>query len=896
MTPLLTSSFLNNNKLTLFEFKSSPYREMAEESKGRNELWLERFSKGRLKEMNDLKEKVKKRRGQLPSQRVPHHMRRRAVSHNPNRLPRRLRDKHTKERIAGGGGGIDGSKPKRPHRRFRRRPTQLLSEYNRRQSNSGIWLETHIWHAKRFSMTAKKWGMRLPDTPNDKGYRLAYRATQNKAIMFDISYYKLFELTSNSEEPLIKGLNHLLPPYQVIKDSSLSYAYTHLHLYEPDSYPYGYVGPVSVHAVQSLKTTKLYWIWVHPSYSDKVLDLLQSEFCLSQRMSDSTQRNETTEIETNESISNVNEVMDKEISSKSDLVLKTEHTGDKTPESSPVRKKVKLDVNEMKLAPRNIPFERTPKYIGPTVCLNDLSYTINRYRIIGPHGDRIFKATLLPSSVETQENGWWSNFFDCEKSLSIFKSQKGFWENELGKTIPDNVDVISLTTRDPRVLLPPKRSVIHDEKEESANTMICPEDVLNDLICSPLCNSDVRDKVSFSKCPDHIINEKRSKLIIPGSKIPLTDTESRVPILLMRRKYNTEGYGQGWDFISPGGWGMPFWMCFVMNGARTGGQTEIRNADFEKGHLSVLGSSPDSQAGRKEAEETAELDKELYFRYPPDKRCNFRKTGFDSPYLPKWKFLINDWIKDENPLIRESKNKLKQNDTMISKFYVLRDSDLLSKLSENPNVTIPDPNCLIPVHFKIIGKGTISKNAGVFVPSVKDLELFHGDQDNWHLLTEPVQDDRAEMCIRNSLKTEHTAKKINLRRKWKKVKDKLLYLRQKNLTEKTHDKEIQIYQTSLEELKTLRNKEILEYEIKMRTLWIDDTESTKFKDSSTRSVCGYVIISNFSLRKGNSIGLGYVVYPSLKYLNKDRILLIRDNNSFQYRFVKMSIILNNDSV
>ncbi|CAB4067628.1 POP1 [Lepeophtheirus salmonis] len=647
MTPLLTSSFFNNNKLTLFEFKSSPcefHREMAEESKGKNELWLERFSKGRLKEMNDLKEKVKKRRGQLPSQRVPHHMRRRAVSHNPNRLPRRLRDKHTKERIAGGGGGIDGSKPKRPHRRFRRRPTQLLSEYNRRQSNSGIWLETHIWHAKRFSMTAKKW----------------------------------------------------------------------------------------VHAVQSLKTTKLYWIWVHPSYSDKVLDLLQSEFCLSQRMSDSTQRNETTEIETNESISNVNEVMDKEISSKSDLVLKTEHTGDKTPESSPVRKKVKLDVNEMKLAPRNIPFERTPKYIGPTVCLNDLSYTINRYRIIGPHGDRIFKATLLPSSVETQENGWWSNFFDCEKSLSIFKSQKGFWENELGKTIPDNVDVISLTTRDPRVLLPPKRSVIHDEKEESANTMICLEDVLNDLICSPLCNSDVRDKVSFSKCPDHIINEKRSKLIIPGSKIPLTDTESRVPILLMRRKYNTEGYGQGWDFISPGGWGMPFWMY------------------FEKGHLSVLGSSPDSQA----------------------------------------------------------------------------------------------------VHFKIIGKGTISKSAGVFVPSVKDLELFHGDQDNWHLLTEPVQDDRAEMCIRNSLKTEHTAKKINLRRKWKKVKDKLLYLRQKNLTEKkTHDKEIQIYQTSLEELKTLRNKEILEYEIKMRTLWIDDTESTKFKDSSTRSVCGYIIISNFSLRK-----------------------------------------------
>lgn len=34
------------------------------------------------------------RQGQLPSQQVPRHMRRRAVSHNPNRLPRRLRRSH----------------------------------------------------------------------------------------------------------------------------------------------------------------------------------------------------------------------------------------------------------------------------------------------------------------------------------------------------------------------------------------------------------------------------------------------------------------------------------------------------------------------------------------------------------------------------------------------------------------------------------------------------------------------------------------------------------------------------------------------------------------------------------------------------------------------------------
>ena len=43
-------------------------------------------------------------------------------------------------------------KPKRPSRRYRRRPSNLLEEYNRRQRKGSVWLETHIWHAKRFHM------------------------------------------------------------------------------------------------------------------------------------------------------------------------------------------------------------------------------------------------------------------------------------------------------------------------------------------------------------------------------------------------------------------------------------------------------------------------------------------------------------------------------------------------------------------------------------------------------------------------------------------------------------------------------------------------------------------------------------------------------------------------
>ena len=57
--------------------------------------------------------------GLLASQQVPRHMRRRAVSHNPKRLPVRLRAKHAAVTLKSEHKSAD-SKPKRPSRKYRR--------------------------------------------------------------------------------------------------------------------------------------------------------------------------------------------------------------------------------------------------------------------------------------------------------------------------------------------------------------------------------------------------------------------------------------------------------------------------------------------------------------------------------------------------------------------------------------------------------------------------------------------------------------------------------------------------------------------------------------------------------------------------------------------------------
>ena len=100
-----------------------------------HELQVGRFLQSRSKEISFLTEEISKagKACKLASQQVPRHMRRRAVSHHPARLPRRLRPALNNQKSKSGG---DGGRGKTPTRRHMRSPSKLLAEYNRRQMSS----------------------------------------------------------------------------------------------------------------------------------------------------------------------------------------------------------------------------------------------------------------------------------------------------------------------------------------------------------------------------------------------------------------------------------------------------------------------------------------------------------------------------------------------------------------------------------------------------------------------------------------------------------------------------------------------------------------------------------------------------------------------------------------
>ncbi|WFD19028.1 ribonuclease P [Malassezia caprae] len=133
---------------------------------------------------------------------LPRHLRRRAASHNPLRLPRRLRGKAHAELRA------SNTHAKTRSEMRRRAPERTLRAYIRRraalQARAGRpgrrWLETHLWHAKRFRMSGEKgasdggaghWGFCLAETPFQKSFRTTWRKSAY-ALLHDASYTAAF--------------------------------------------------------------------------------------------------------------------------------------------------------------------------------------------------------------------------------------------------------------------------------------------------------------------------------------------------------------------------------------------------------------------------------------------------------------------------------------------------------------------------------------------------------------------------------------------------------------------------------------------------------------------------------------------------------------------------------
>jgi ribonuclease P/MRP protein subunit POP1 len=121
------------------------------------EIDLVKYVSCRQNEINLLKSEsflAKENQTKSLFQLLPRHMRRRTMGYLRKRLPRRIRQQSTIK--------PPSKLSKRPSRKYRRKRSNLLKEYERRKRGAKMWLETHIWHAKRFKMSESLYEYKLP--------------------------------------------------------------------------------------------------------------------------------------------------------------------------------------------------------------------------------------------------------------------------------------------------------------------------------------------------------------------------------------------------------------------------------------------------------------------------------------------------------------------------------------------------------------------------------------------------------------------------------------------------------------------------------------------------------------------------------------------------------------
>ncbi|XP_029927547.1 ribonucleases P/MRP protein subunit POP1 isoform X2 [Myripristis murdjan] len=750
---------------------------------------------------------------------LPKHMRRRAMSHNTKRLPCRLRDvaNRMREKSLKAGQKKKKEQAKNKSRKARRRHGNLLLEFNRRQRKN-MWLETHIWHAKRFHML-KKWGYCLGDRPTYKCYRPCYRAMSSHCLLQDLSYYCCIEL-QGEEDKLLASLSQLTS-----KDAGSTFAAAlslsgrrqgSAVVYRAGQYPSQPLGPVTFlwRPRTPGSAHRQLWIWAHPTLKQDLLPELQSVCQCCEAV-----------------IPPVAPVI-----TPAGFVAPTpepELNPEKTPEAkqTPGTKRKRSCKDAVGPPAKKIVGDGTRSPTTPVtwkssstgIVINDLTLEIVRYRLIGPQSHSVLTETLEAAtdchaiSKSQPSSLWWPEHCKDESKMALHRQQADVFHTLKGIYSTGEVlsgTVLGLTVDDPRLTLPKTKGKAMpsvkqaQEVDEEKRRELMLQGVPEHCCQSFLWDQSVRDNVTHNKISEQELNRMKSEVLVPGSRLSPTPLQGRVPLLLVHQPGKQVGqemssWGAGWDLLLPKGWGMAFWVPLVYRGVRTGGLKMSLKHSQNKGAPHFPHDYPDCPAGvRFQEEQEAEL-LEKFKRRPPAKRTNYIKHGCLAPFRCPWQQLAEEWelimraqgeerkgqsqtqtTTETNTLTAEEVTSCHHvTITPQSTFTVLRNRKSLRLLSgwcrptsskgqrscrggavppldcsSMTSLLLAHVNSLVWVRLSLLSKGKPELHALVCVPTPEDLKLQHKEP-GYSGPQEPLLRDHFKSRIKRRKKVSKEAAK-----------------------------------------------------------------------------------------------------------------------------------------
>lgn len=539
-------------------------------------------------------------------QKVPRGLRRRTASHNPKRVPRRLRGRARREmaedntpmvearrrkprttraRIraetakklgvlaarkkrrqlkqaeAAGADAKEGTKSagvagRKPRPKIRRNalnePPKPAAKFRKRQMNK-TWLPTHPWLAKRARMTEPKnplWRFAIPMTPNEKIYRPTHRAQGDRGAMaWDMSYMSTIGLYGNHA-----GIERVLRRVGVSQETCWNdkgkkwrlgvRAWTGLLSREKDRLR------------RSMCSSTIFW---NPDSPES----------MASEDSKKNQRQVFLRMHPSAFLEVFNELL------------------------------------------------RLTKMENPRLYIEDLRFEIGSIDLTGPASTEVLLAVLTPHATKDAPSS---------KQAAVFRSL-GALTNPA--SLPANA-VLGFTSQDPRLQYPPRKTKPSDDPQAQMDLLdtIASWPVEENLMPYALFDRNSRHQASCLPSQKSINRRRGAK----GSGVFLraTDADPPIPIILHASRSGSGTQTQGtWTLLAPWKCILPFWYsivhCPLSSGGnpRFGGLNELQQVTFERGLPWFPADHLGTDAGAEWELEQRQKRKWAWARRPKSKRVEW---------------------------------------------------------------------------------------------------------------------------------------------------------------------------------------------------------------------------------------------------------------------------------
>ncbi|KAH7176501.1 ribonucleases P/MRP protein subunit POP1-domain-containing protein [Dactylonectria macrodidyma] len=652
-------------------------------------------------------------------QKVPRGLRRRTASHNPKRVPRRLRARARKEveedktpivdprkkkqnpRTTRGrirvetarrlgvlaarkrrkatetkaqGMEIDGKDTKalavmsrRPRPKIRRNqlnePPTPKARFRKRQINK-TWLPTHPWHAKRSRMTVPLeplWRFAIPLTPNEKLYRPTHRAQGDRGtLVWDTSYISTIGLYGNAA-----GIETVLKSIGLSQDSCWNAK------------------------GRKWRTGTRSWTGLVSRQRDREQRLIGP--CTIQ--------------------------WDPEPSPRT---AAQDRKKDKRQVFFRIHPSAFLELfNELL---------RLSKMQSPQLYIEDLRFEIGSIELTGPASTETLLAVLNPYPEKSKLRS---------QHAELFRSLAGLTNPA---SLPAGA-VLGFSVQDPRLHYPPRKVVTSESPEAQLELLekIAAWTAEDNLQPFPIFSRDARHTGSCLPSQTSINRRRAEKAkSAPGVPLKPTSTDHPIPIALIASRAGSGTQAQGtWTLLAPWKCILPIWYSIVHVPLSTGGNPRFAGLDqarqvaFERGLPWFPGDFLGTDAGTKWELDERQKRQRAWERRPKSKRIEWksldlgagRKGEVGNGTASDFEFLFGLVNSQPEPGTESTEGNddamdIDRGETQEPSYLnqlIHVSKTLFNEILTSPGPPSPTPsNAILTVRITVLGRGVVTSSARIY--------------------------------------------------------------------------------------------------------------------------------------------------------------------------------------